>query len=295
MKKFVVHFSFLISLSLMLSACFGPSTPQEVGQAFWEAVLKDDKSAVVEYSTLTDEKYYDRFSKDWADFHLSLGKRVIDQQEASIDTQLTGPTNSDQDSRHFTTYLVLRDKKWKVDYERTGRSIKGGVLGELFSTVNQIGNELSKQIQSSVDSFSHEMGRMSKELEQLSREFEQQASESMEKYAEQIRKSIEALEESINRALEEEDNRLSDEDKHVLKVMADKLKKDSDKLSSPSVKAVTDGSQHMSETYTQLEMINNDASDKYKKEWRALSQQYKEAMRKMMDDLSVQTNRNNNR
>lgn len=295
MKKFVVRFSFLISLSLMLSGCYGPSTPQEVGQDFWEAVLTDDKSDVVEYSTLTDEKYYDRFSKDWVDCQLSFGKLVIDQQEASIDTELAGPTNSGQDDRHFTTYLVLRDEKWKVDYERTGRSIKGGVLGELFSTLNQIGNELSKQIQSSADSFSHEMDRMSKEIEQFSREVEQQASESMEKYAEQMRKSIEALEESINRALEEEDNRLSDEDKRVLKVIADDLKKDSDKLSSPSVKAVTDGSQHMSETYTQLELINNDAFDKYKKEWRAFSQQYKEAMRKMMDDLSVQTNRNTNR
>ncbi|MDH5600662.1 MAG: hypothetical protein OEY78_05075 [Gammaproteobacteria bacterium] len=294
MKKFVVRFSFLISLSLMLSACFGPSTPQEVGQDFWQAVLENDKSDVVEHSTLTDEKYYDRFSKDWTGFQLSFGKLVIDQQAASIDTKLAAPTNSDQDSRRFTTYLVLHDEKWKVDYERTAQSIKGGVLGELFSALNQVGNELSRKIQSSADSFSREIEHMGKELEQLSREFEQQASENMEKYAEQMRKSIEALEESINRALEQEDNHLSDEDKRVLKVLADDLKKDSEKLSSPSIKTVKDGSQHMSETYTQLEMINNDAFDKYKSEWRALSQQYKETMRKMMDDLSVQSSRNNN-
>ena len=294
MKKFIVRFSFLMSL-LLLSGCFGPSTPQQVGEAFWQAVLSDDKSDVVKYSTLTDEKYYDRFSKDWTDFQLSFGKVVIDQQEASIDTRLAGPANANQDSRHFTTYLVLRDEKWKVDYERTGRSIKGGVLGELFNTLNQVGNELSKKIQSSADSFTHEMNRMSQELEQLSREFEQQASASMEKYAEQLRKRIKALEDSINRALEEEDQRLSDDDKRTLKVMADNLEKDSDKLSSPSIKAVTEGSQHVSETYAQLEMMSNDAFDKYKEEWRVLSQQYQDAMSKMMNDLSAQANKNNSR
>ena len=133
MKKFFIRFVFLFSLPVMLSGCFGPSTPAEVGQAFWEAVLADDKSNVVEYSTLTNEKYYDHFSKDWVDYQLSLGKLVIDKQQASIETKLDSPTNSGKENRRFTTYLVLQDNIWKVDYERTGHSIRGGVLGGLFT------------------------------------------------------------------------------------------------------------------------------------------------------------------
>ena len=291
MKKLVLPFVILFNLSVMLSGCFGPSTPGEVSQAFWKAVLADDKSDVVEYSTLTDKKYYDGFSKDWADYQLSLGKMVIDQQQASIDTRLDSPTNSGKENRRFITYLVLQDDKWKVDYERTGQAIKGGVLGELFSTLNKVGNEISRQIQSSADAFSQDMARMTQELEQLSREFEQQATQSVEKYAEQMRKSIEALKDSIDRALEDENNQLSDEDRDVLKVIADDLEKDTDKLSSPSIQAVADGNKSLSERYNQIEKINNAAFDKYKKEWQALSEEYRASMQKMMDDLSVEKNR----
>jgi len=285
MKKFVLHLIVLICLVLPLSACFGPQTPQDVTRTFWDAVLNNNVKDAVKYSTLTDAKYYDSFSKDWSGFQPSFGKVTIEQKVASVVTEFASPANSGQDNRSFTTYLVLRNEEWKVDYDQTKNSIHGGPLGDLFSKLNQLGDDLSRQFEASAESFKLEMERMSKELEQMSESFGQHASKSIEKYAEQLRKSIKELEESINRALKEEDNNLSDEDKRVLQDIAADLEQDSENLAEPSVEAVTDGSKNIGETQQQLETIDNDSLDKYRKEWHQLSKQFVEAMRKMIDEL----------
>lgn len=293
MKKFVLRPTLLTCLLLSLSACFAPKTPQDVTRAFWEAVLNNNANKAVEYSTLTDPTYYDSFSKDWRGFQPSFGKITIEEKEASVETELASPANSGQDNRRFTTYLVLRNGAWKVDYDQTKNSIHGGPLGELFSKINQLGDDLSWQFLSSAEGFKLDMERMGKELEQMSDSFGQQASKSIEKYAEQLRKSIKALEESINRALEDESNNLSDKDKRALQGIASELDKDSENLSEPSVEAVTEGSKHIGNTQQQLESIDNDALAEYKKEWHELSQQFAEAMRKMMDELSSLTGGDN--
>jgi division protein CdvB (Snf7/Vps24/ESCRT-III family) len=286
MNKFVLRLSVLICLVLLLSACFGPKTPQDVTQAFWKAVLNNNAKNAVEYSTLTDPKYYDSFSKDWIGFQPSFGKVTIEERVASVVSEFAGPANSGQENRSFTTYLVLHNEEWKVDYDRTKNSIIGGALGDLFSKLNRLGDDISRQFESSADSFKLEMDRMGKELEQMSDSLGQQASKSLEKYAELLRNSIKELEESINRALKEENNNLSDEDKLVLQEIAADLDQNSENLSEPSIEAVTVGSKNIGETQQQLETMDNDSLDEYKKEWHELSKQFKEAMREMMDELS---------
>jgi hypothetical protein len=286
MKKFVLHLIVLACLGLPLSACFGPKTPQDVSQTFWEAVLNNNAKNAVEYSTLTDPKYHDSFLKDWDGFQPSFGKITIEEKVASVASEFTSPANSGQDNRRFTTYLVLRNEEWKVDYDRTKKSIHGGALGDLFNKLNQLGDDISMQFESSADSFKLEMDRMGKELGKMSNSLGQQASKSIEKYAEELRKSIKELEESINRALKEENNNLSDEDKRVLQGIAADLAQDSENLSEPSVKTVTEGSRNIGETQQQLDTIDNDSLDDYKKEWHELSKQFEEAMRKMTDELS---------
>lgn len=288
MKNIFPRLITLTALIVSLSACFGPSTPQEVSQVFWEAVVNDNAKAAVRYSTLTEVKYYDRFAKDWAGFEPSFGKVIIEKKEASVVTEFASPANAGLENRRFTTYLILRDGKWIVDYDRTKNAIHGGALGELFSKFNQMGQELSRQLEDSTRRFKLEMERMGKELEQMSESFGQQASESVEKYSEQLRHQIKELEESINRALEEEDRHLSDEDKRALQGIANELKQDNQNLTEPSLDAVREGSQHVGETQQHLDSIDNKALDNYKKEWQALSQQFEATMRKLMSELSSQ-------
>lgn len=280
----VILFSFLI---LPLAACFGPKTPQDVASTFWKAVLENDVKDAVAYSTLSDPQHYDGFSMEWAGYQSSFGKVIIEDKEASIDTEMIGPANTGQESKSFITYLVIRNNEWKVDYDRTKHSIHGGPLGELFSRLDQVGDDLSKQLESSADALKLEMERLGKEFEKLSKTFGQQASESLEKYAEQLRDSLKELEESINRALEEESNNLSADDKRVLREIAADLDQDSEDLSNPSVEVVTEGGKKLSEKQQRLEGIDNDSLDDYKKEWREVSRQLEAVIHQMMNELSA--------
>lgn len=286
MKNIVSRFFVLTCIVLSLSACFGPKTPQDVTQRFWEAVLNNNTKNAIEYSTLSDPKYYDSFTKDWSGFQPSFGKITIEENVASVVSEFVSPANSGQDNRSFITYLVFRNEEWIVDYDRTKYSIDGGTLGNLFTKLSSLGDNLSNQFKSSSYSFKLEMDRMSMELEQMSDSFGEQASNSIEKYAEQLRQSIKELEESINRALKEENKNLSDEDKIVLREIAADLDHNSENLSEPSLEAVTEGSKTVGDTQQQLETLDNDSLAEYKREWHELSRQIEEAMHKMVNELS---------
>jgi hypothetical protein len=286
MKKNILLLIVLSIIVVPLSACFGPKTPQDVARAFWEAVVNNNTMTVIEYSTLTDPVYYDEFAKDWRGFQPSFGKITIEEKVASVDSEFASPANSGQDNRNFTTYLVLHNDQWLVDYDRTKYSVQGGALGDLFSKLNRLGDDLSSQFKSSADSFDLEMDRMSKKLEEMSHSYGQQASIAIEKYAEQMRNSIEELEESINRALKEENKNISDEDKIVLREIAADLDQNKENLSEPSIETITESSKKIGETQQQLNAIDNESLVEYKKEWHEVSRQLEEAMHKMVDELS---------
>lgn len=286
MNKFVVRTGFLISFVLSLTACLGPKTPQEVTQAFWKAVINNDVSDAVKYSTLTDAKQYDGFSKDWAGYQATWGKVVIDGDKASIDAEFSTQANSGKQTRKFVTYLVQQDKEWKVDYDRTKMSVRGGVLGAIFDKLGQFSDDLNKQINSSADNFNHEMEQMSKKLEQMADSFSAEASKQINRYAEQLRQSIDELAESINRALKD-DNNLNDHDKHVLRVAADDLHQDSQNLADPTVETVSKSTRNIGETQQQLDSINGASLDHYKQEWHDLTHKIERDMQKMLEELSA--------
>jgi hypothetical protein len=286
MKKMILRLIVISSLVVLLAACFGPKTPQAVSQAFWKAVVHNEADDAVNSSTLTEPKYYDGFAMEWAGYQPSFGKVVIEDKAASIDTEMISPANSGQANRRFTTYLVLANSEWKVDYNRTKQSIHGGPLGELVDKINQVGSDLSQQLASSADAFRIEMERLGKELGQLSEQSHQQASKHIEEFAEQLRRSIKELEESINLALQEKDSNLSDDDKRTLREIADDLDQDKERLSEPSVEAVTRGGESVGKKQKRLEAIDNNSLHKYKKVWRQLSRQLEKDLRQLLDSLS---------
>jgi ElaB/YqjD/DUF883 family membrane-anchored ribosome-binding protein len=285
MKKVVLHVV-LAGLLTTLTACMGPDSPQEVTQEFWQAVVEKQTDDAVEYSTLTDPRYYDSFSKSWQGYQFSMGKVVIDKNQASIATKLTAPPNSGLQNRSFTTYMIKQQGEWKVDYERTKHSIHGGSIGGLFNALSKLGKDINSSLETTVGKLSNEVQAMLNELEELSRSFGEKASKSLEQHAEKMRKYIKELEDSINRALEEEQEHLSDQDKNTLQVMAKELNEDRQQLSDHSMESVVRSSQHIVEAHVKLEANSNEALKKYKEEWKVLSQQFEEELRQMMNELS---------
>jgi gas vesicle protein len=191
-------------IGFLLSSCQSPETPQQVAQHFWQAVIEDKPDKVVKYSTLVDVKDYDRFSTNWSGFQPSLGKITIEKNNASVVSQFTPPTGADLKERKLTTYLVMQNEEWKVDYQKTRDEMKTDKAGNLFGRLNQIGKKLQEQLENSADEFNSEMEQLGKKLQELSDQVGSDAAEGVEKFADELEKSIKELEESIDRALKDD-------------------------------------------------------------------------------------------
>jgi len=191
-------------IGFLLSSCQSPETPQQVAQHFWQAVIEDKPDKVVKYSTLVDVKDYDRFSTNWSGFQPSPGKITIEKNNARVVSQFTPPTGADLKERKLTTYLVMQNEEWKVDYQNTRDKMKTDKAGNLFGKLNQIGKELQEQLENSADEFNSEMEQLGKKLQELSDQVGSDAAEGVEKFADELEKSIKELEESIDRALKDD-------------------------------------------------------------------------------------------
>ncbi len=191
-------------IGFLLSSCQSPETPQQVTQHFWQAVIEDKVDEVVKHSTLADVKDYDRFSMNWSGFQPSLGKITIENNNASVVSQFTPATGADLKERKLTTYLVMQNEEWKVDYQKTRDEMKTDKAGGLFEKLNQIGKDLQKQLENSADDFNSEMEQLGEKLKELSDQVGSDAAEGVEKFADELEKSIKELEKSIDRALKDD-------------------------------------------------------------------------------------------
>lgn len=281
----------LICLMLFLSGCFAKSTPQDVAQSFWESVIHNDAQDVVKYSTLIDPQVYDGFSQDWSGFQASWGKVIIDGDEASIVSKLSRLDSSGTNNRKFVTYLVHQGDEWKVDYVRTGEELRGDAIAKLFGQLDQLGNKISDQFESSSKAFSAEMGRMSEKLEEFSASIGQQTSESIQRYGDDLRRSIDELVESIQRALKERKNNLSDKDRQKLREVAVDLGNESEKLSQPSIQSIADGSISVGKAQQKLQSMDDEGVGEFKQQWLEWQEVFQADMQKMLNDLSTSTDK----
>lgn len=196
-------------IAILLSACFGPESPQEVTQAFWQATIDGDNRKAADYSTLASPRDYDGFSRDWADYRVSWGKVVIDGDEASIAGSFAG----DGHSRNFTTYLVRRDDTWLVDYERTNRSINGGVFGDLFNSLDRLGADFSEHFNTSAEEANAQLEQMLEQLGDVQQQLDEQATEALQEYEDELREALRQMDESIHQSLEENKEKQSSGDR----------------------------------------------------------------------------------
>ncbi len=195
----------------LLSSCQSPETPQQITQHFWQAVIEDKPDEVVKYSTLVDVKDYDRFSTNWSGFQPSLGKITIENNNASVVSQFTPAAGTDLKVRKLTTYLLMQNEEWKVDYQKIRDAMKTDKTGNLFGKLNQIGKDLQKQLENSADEFNAEIKQLGEKLKELSDQVGSDAAEGVEIFADELEKSIKELEESIERSLKDDRNQVPGE------------------------------------------------------------------------------------
>ncbi|MEJ2362102.1 MAG: hypothetical protein P8Z75_11865 [Gammaproteobacteria bacterium] len=281
-------------MTLLLSGCFGPKTPQAVAKAFWQAVIEHDAVAAAKYSTLTNAQAFTGFDLDWHGYKPEWGKVIIDGDRASIETRFSGLAGNAADKRQCVTYLVRQDGVWKVDYRRTGEDLHGGALGQLFGQLNQMGTALSKSLDASAKQLNAEMQRLGKKLQAMADSFSQQAESILNKHARELQDIMQQLRDSINRALRDKNNHPSEHERQVMVKVAADLNDSSALLAHPDTKSLTACNNDMGMAQQQLGDINTGVSDDYKDQWQALMQRFDRVMRQMLNELADSMNSENN-
>lgn len=275
-----------LSLVLLLPGCSGPKTPQDVAKSFWQAVIENNAANVAEYSTLSKPEDFNGFSMDWHGYKPAWGKVVIDGDQASIETVFTGPTDKNKDKRHCVTYLVHRDNMWKVDYKLTQVSLTGGALGSLIGSINQLGDQLSKNLDSSMKQLDVEMERLGRKFKEMADNVSQHSSKIIQQHAQNLQNIIKELEDSINQALEDRQNNLSDRDKQVMKGVVSDLETSKQRLDSPSTETITQSNSDMGLARQHLDTVNSGKSDDYKDRWDKIFKEFEQSMQSILDEFA---------
>jgi hypothetical protein len=287
MKSLYLRGLVVLCAALLLSACMAPKTPQEVAQRFWESVIVGDAEGAVEHSTLVSARDYDAFSRDWSGFQPAWGKVVIEGEQASIVSEFS-KGGEDYEKRALVTYLVRQNDRWKVDYQRTGESLRGGSLARLFEQLGELGRSVSEQFRGSAQDIGAEMERLAEQLRGQSALLSLQAEAQINEYSESLRQSMDELAESIERALKEREKSLSEPERRTLQEVATDLNEGSERLESPSMQTLADGSKNAMRAQQRLEAVDEEAVGKaYKQQWRAMRQRVEGELRQMLDELAA--------
>lgn len=272
----------LASLFSLLAGCFGPEKPEDAAADFWTAVITNDADAVVAHSTLQDPEAFDGFGKNWNGYQPTWGKIVLDGDTASIETRLTA---KDRENREVTTWLVQQDETWRVDYNRTGKSARGGLLGTLINKFSELGKELGDKFNQSAEEANQKMEQLLQELEDNEDAFSNQANQALEAYSAQLQQSLHTMDQSIQQTLEEQAGRLSETDTETLQEASKELEQRLRSIDPDSIQSALENSKALAEIRGRLERIDTQALEKQQQQWQELSDSLMKEVETLLEEM----------
>ncbi len=275
----------VVASLLLLAGCSKPETPQEVAAAFWQAMAENDAGDVVALSTLTDEKQFDAYKRDWTNAVPSFGRVVIEEREATIVTRLPTEEGSDGERLELQTYLVSTAEGWLVDYQRTGDAILNpspfsGLMGQL----NSLGEKLSASFARSSEDLEARMNELSRDLEAYSDELRIRAERAMEDFADALQEAMKNLEESLNESLEDNDQ-APQEDRVILEQASRDLDQKAEALDEPTAEHLAEATRAVAEAGESLSRLSSETWAEYRDQWEARLDDIRADTKAFFEDL----------
>lgn len=275
----------VVASLLLLAGCSKPETPQEVAAAFWQAMAENDAGDVVALSTLTDEKQFDAYKRDWTNAVPSFGRVVIEEREATIVTRLPTEEGSDGERLELQTYLVSTAEGWLVDYQRTGDAILNpspfsGLMGQL----NSLGEKLSASFARSSEDLEARMNELSRDLEAYSDELRIRAERAMEDFADALQEAMKDLEESLNESLEDNDQ-APQEDRVILEQASRDLDQKAEALDEPTAEHLAEATRAVAEAGESLSRLSSETWAEYRDQWEARLDDIRADTKAFFEDL----------
>lgn len=264
---------------LALAGCNRPTTPVDVAEAFWKAVVEEDARQAVRYSTLDDAAAFDGLGRRWP-IAPELTRVVVERQRAEITTRL--PESG------FTTYLVYRDDQWLVDYENTNTSVNPPSAVEQFmQSFTQVGRELSRQVDQSSESLRQQLDTLAQDWQTLSDEAQERLEERLAAHSAQLRTTVNELRAAIEQTLAKHQN-APDDIRERLGSAANALADSSDALAEPGLNAIRQASRTLADTSRELAEISDNSVRELKQQWQQQLDALSERNRQLQREAEVE-------
>jgi polyhydroxyalkanoate synthesis regulator phasin len=277
----------LLSSLLMLTACTGPETPQEVTKAFWESVRENDADDIVELSTLVDPGGYKGMGSDWQAANISLGRTVIEGREAKVVTVFRSGEDAAKEGREVVTYLIRQGDEWRVNYKPTADAFAArSALHRFVGELGRLGDEISAGFSRSSEVLVERMDEMAGEIRALSDSATEQANEALEQYSNRLSEHIEELMESLEEALKDK-KQASLQDRELLETSVRDLNAESERLEDPDLESVASSSTTVAETRIRLRDLDQDVFSEYQKEWEKWMKEIEQDVNDLIDEINA--------
>jgi hypothetical protein len=168
----------LFGLLLMLSGCQSGS-PEKVTRAFWEAMAQGDINTARKHTTQVSQ-YLLAPQQNLEDAVVQTGTVETDGDNARVATILTlkKPENNKK-VLTFDTVLAEEDDRWKVDYLQTMNNFLHLPFGEIFKSLQGIGEAINRDLQQQLPLFEKQLRSFSDELLRQMEEFRRQLEKSV--------------------------------------------------------------------------------------------------------------------
>jgi phenylpropionate dioxygenase-like ring-hydroxylating dioxygenase large terminal subunit len=166
-----------LGLVFLLSGCQSGPPPEKVTQAFWQAMAQGNPEIARTYTTQVSQ-YLVTQQPELEQASLQTGTIQVEGDNAKVATVLTLKKTANRVVA-FDTVLVEEDDQWKVDYLQTMNNFLHLPFGEIFKSLQGIGEAINKNLQKELPRFEQQLKSFSDELLRQMEEFRHQLEKSV--------------------------------------------------------------------------------------------------------------------
>ena len=177
MKINLIALAGLFGSLILLSGCQTVSTPEQVTQAFWEAMTEGDIEAARKWASEETQNLVAK-QQNLEDAEVGTGAIVIDGPKARVATVLSLKKPENGRVLSFDTVLAKENNQWKVDYRQTLNNYNLP-LGELFKSLQAIGESINKELEQQIPLFEKQLKSFGEELQRQMEEFRRELEKSL--------------------------------------------------------------------------------------------------------------------
>lgn len=172
-QKSLAGFAGILSLLFLLSGCQAELTPEQITRVFWETMAKGNIDSARKFATQATRQLVTR-QQNLEDATVKTGAVLIDGSHATVATVMTLKKPENNNVLSFDTVLLKEKGQWKVDYQQTLNNLSILPFGNIFKSLQGIGEAINKQLEQQVPFFEKQIKSFSEELTRQLDEFRRQ-------------------------------------------------------------------------------------------------------------------------